>query len=329
MTFPTCSPGTVGFSVRNLDNHEMLAPDDPLPAIPEHIAWMKREGIPTILGGAGFTTAPQAMLRFMEADYGIAGQGEEALPLLLDQIANGGVDGTLPGLVWRKDGTVIINPPSVFGLRSKQPDWSPVDLRPYSRGLFPIPVVVKTGCSFNCTYCDTPATCGRAIPREIDEIINDFRVVVARTVRRFYLIDPCLSHPVDFAKELFRAMICERLGVSFGANLEPAQGCYDDELFALYRRAGGQFALLGCESLSRTMLESYGKPFTVDDVLAWSKGAKRAGLRFGVQLLFGGPGECEATVAETLATLPTLDFSLFLYGIGVRIYPRTGPTGNR
>jgi len=50
---------------------------------------------------------------------------------------------------------------------------------------------------------------------------------------------------------------------------------------------------------------------------------KKAGVRFGLQLLFGGPGECEMTVNETLALLPELDFSLVLHGIGIRIYPGT------
>jgi radical SAM superfamily enzyme YgiQ (UPF0313 family) len=126
---------------------------------------------------------------------------------------------------------------------------------------------------------------------------------------------------MDFAKELFRALVRERLVIHFTANLEPARGCYDDELFELFRRAGGLFALLGCESLSDTMLQSYRKPFTVDDALQWSKAAKKAGLRFGLQLLFGGPGECEATVKETLKILPAIDFSVFMFGMGVRVYP--------
>jgi radical SAM superfamily enzyme YgiQ (UPF0313 family) len=140
---------------------------------------------------------------------------------------------------------------------------------------------------------------------------------------RVYLIDPCLSHPIEFAKELFRAIIRERLRIRIGGNLEPARGCYDEELFELCSRAGGDFAPLGCESLSDTMLQQYRKPFSVEDVRQWSKMARKAGLRFGLQLLFGGPGECETTVNETLALLPEIDFSLLLHGIGIRIYPDT------
>ena len=56
------------------------------------------------------------------------------------------------------------------------------------------------------------------------------------------------------------------------------------------------------------MLQQYRKPFKVEDVRRWSKMAIKAGVRFGLQLLFGGPGECEMTVNETLALLPELDF---------------------
>ena len=318
-------PDAAGFSVRNLDNHDMINPDNPLPAIKQCIGAAKSNGIPTILGGTAFSTTPKAMLKFMDADYGIAGQGEDSLPSLLQCIAQHRLDPSIPGLVWQKNGQVFANAPTCSGFESKQPDWSRINLRKYSNALFPAPVMAKTGCRFNCLYCDTPVSCGgKVIPRDIDAILSDMTDAVARFgTNRVYLIDPCLSHPIDFAKELFRAVIREGLKIRMGCNLEPARGCYDEELFDLYARAGGGFAILGCESLSDTMLQHYRKPFSVEDVRQWSAMAGKAGLLFGLQLLFGGPGECETTVNETLAMLPEIDFSLFMHGIGIRIYPGT------
>ncbi len=318
-------PDAVGFSVRNLDNHEMLAPDDPLPAVKRYVAAAKSKGLPTILGGTAFSTAPKAMLKYMQADYGIAGQGEDSLPLLLQCIAGRSFDPSIPGLVWQEGTQVFANASTCLGFNGKHPDWSRIDLSRYSKALFPAPATVKSGCQFHCLYCDTPVACdGKIVPRDIDAILSDLRDALAKFgTNRVYLIDPCLSHPIDFAKELFRAIIRERLDLQISTNLEPARGCYDEELLHLFTRAGGTFALLGCESLSDAMLEQYRKPFSVADVRQWSRMARKAGLVFGLQLLFGGPGECEATVNETLATLPEIDFSLFKHGIGIRIYPGT------
>jgi radical SAM superfamily enzyme YgiQ (UPF0313 family) len=101
-------------------------------------------------------------------------------------------------------------------------------------------------------------------------------------------------------------------------------GRYDDEFFRLFRRAGGTFAILDADSLSATMLERYRKPFTVDDVFACARLAHRNGVPIVVSMLFGGPGETEQTVRETMSQSRKLDFALFLYSIGVRVLPGTG-----
>ena len=43
-----------------------------------------------ILGGAGFSIAPAAILEYCSADFGVCGPGESALPALLDNLENNG-----------------------------------------------------------------------------------------------------------------------------------------------------------------------------------------------------------------------------------------------
>ena len=50
-------PEAVGFSIRNLDNHNWFAPDRPLPAIKDCVRAARASGAITILGGGGVLDA--------------------------------------------------------------------------------------------------------------------------------------------------------------------------------------------------------------------------------------------------------------------------------
>lgn len=184
--------------------------------------------------------------------------------------------------------------------------------------------MVKSGCIFRCSYCDNHATAGREFRfRKTAEILADLRTLARRGQRVVFLSDPCFNYPLDRAKTLLQAMIDARLRIRFCTTVKPIPGHFDPEFFSLYRRAGGIFAMLGCESFSPAMLAGYQVPFGLADIERWGSMAGEAGLPFAVELLFGGPGETYDTVNESLAFLPRLPFALFLYGIGIRILPGT------
>ena len=318
-------PDVAGFSIRNLDNQNMGDPVSLLPQIKQLVGLAKEAGVPAVLGGTAFTTLPEAMLSFMDADYGIAGQGEVGLPRLVESIASGSVDEDIPGLVWRKDGAIRCNPPCITGYRNVSGDWDLLSIKGYRNSMMPAAVLVKTGCPYECSYCDVYRTFGkRFYIREPEEIVDDIRRM-RRTFRiaSFFLVDPCLNAPLSQAKEILQAIVRAQLGVNIQAMLDPVHGEYDDELLSLYRRAGGAFAVLGAESCSDTMLRSYKKPFDMQDVMALAAMAHRHGIRFVVDLMFGGPGETEATLKDGLLALEKIPFSFSQWALGVRILPGT------
>jgi len=323
-------PNLVGFSIRNLDNQSMLELRSPLPAVRGLVAVARARAVTTVLGGTAFTTMPAEMLEYMEADYGIAGEGETGLPRLAADLARGGgVSADIAGLVWRDHGTIRANPTVITGYAGeRRADYASLDWRRYRRTHCPPApgVVIKTGCPYSCAFCDARSTMGsRFLLRDPQAIIEDIQLLRrSHKVRSFFLIDHCFNSPLDHAKAVLAEIIRARLNVGFATTVGPVAGCYDDEFFRLFRRAGGTFAILDADSLSATMLERYRKPFTVDDVFACARLARRNGLPITVSMLFGGPGETEQTVRETMCQLRKLDFALFLYAIGVRVLPGTG-----
>jgi radical SAM superfamily enzyme YgiQ (UPF0313 family) len=321
-------PEVIGFSIRNLDNQHMMNSSHPLPEIKKYVTCAKNEGIITVLGGTAFTTLPREMLEYMGADYGIAGQGESSLPMLVNSLKTGQVALEIPGLV-RRDatGSVIANPAVISGYTNvANVDWNAINLDPYKWGIIPsASILVKTGCPYKCIFCDCKTTWGeKFIFRDIDNIVADIKQLkLLKRINNFFLVVTSFNSPLDQAKEFLSRIVKENLGIRFFSTIDPVHQCYDAEFFDLYVKAGGYFAVLGADTFSQTMLENYKKPFNIDDIYQCAALACKSGLKFGVELLFGGPGETRATVKESVVFLPKIKYSLFLYGIGIRILPDT------
>lgn len=318
-------PDVIGYSIRNLDNQYMVKPVNQLEEIRGLVNIAKNYNIISILGGTAFTTFPEMMLKYMNADFGICGQGEKSFPAFLKQFKSQRDYGTVPGLVWKCQETIKVNPFSFEGYSGISPDWTVINTKKYKSTFWPNNIVIKTGCKFNCTYCDSFATQGNEIyPRKINDILNEIQMAKQISgMKVFFFSDPCISYPLDYAKELFKAIIDSNLKIQFCTTIEPVSNCFDNEFFSLYKKAGGIFAILGTETLSPKMLKAYQKPFNLDDILQWSKIAEKNRVKFGFDLLFGGPGEDMETIKETIDNLPLIEFSLLNYSIGLRILPKT------
>ena len=71
-------PDIVGISVRNIDNEVFFNSQFLLKPIKELVVLCKKNTVvPIVLGGAGYSIFPQASLEYIEADYGISGNGEK------------------------------------------------------------------------------------------------------------------------------------------------------------------------------------------------------------------------------------------------------------
>ncbi len=78
------SPEAIGLSLRNIDNVAYPESVSYLPFFKKVVERCRLfSSSPVFLGGSGFTLMPEAILNFLEADGGIAGEGEEAFPRVL------------------------------------------------------------------------------------------------------------------------------------------------------------------------------------------------------------------------------------------------------
>ena len=94
------NPEVVGLSVRNVDNQRWSLSEFYLPEVKRLVDLVHEEAhVPVVVGGAGYSIFPCTALNYLGAEWGIAGDGELGLPLLLDALEASRSPNGVPGLV--------------------------------------------------------------------------------------------------------------------------------------------------------------------------------------------------------------------------------------
>ena len=107
----------IGLTIRNTDDCYYLSQDFFLPRYKELVRQIKaRSQAPIVAGGFGFSLLPERTLDYLQLDFGIIGEGEEALPTLLDRLVAGEDFSHIPGLVYRAGDGFRRNPPLSLNL---------------------------------------------------------------------------------------------------------------------------------------------------------------------------------------------------------------------
>jgi radical SAM superfamily enzyme YgiQ (UPF0313 family) len=315
-------PGVIGISVRNIDDQNMARPKFLLPAVREIVAVCRRRcDAPIVLGGPGYSLFPESVLRFLQADMGIRGEGEKVFPALLERLESGSDPHGLPGVYLPgHPPTGVIFSTSLADLPLPEPEiWLPTARQ--SRDFW-VPVQGKRGCPMGCSFCATKLIEGTHIRRRSPESIAQWMEQVAACgFRNFCAVDNTFNIPPSDAKGLCREIIWRGLDVNLWCIVYPKW--VDRELAELMAKAGCHEVSLGFESGSDCVLTRFHKKFRAEEVRTIAAIFRDAGIRRTGFLMLGGPGETRATVEEGLAFTDSLDLDALKITVGIRIYPET------
>lgn len=318
-----CPPDAVGISVRNIDDQTMGGTQFLIEPLGELVGLCRRlSTAPVILGGAGYSMYAGVLLERFGADIGIRGDGEAALPAVLDHIGMGVDVAMIKGVYvrGREPFKKFCTAPDFNRLPQPDPDLWPCPAP--ERAATWLPFQTRRGCPLGCSYCSTATIEGTALRK------RDPRTVAAHLQRhveagftRFFCTDNTFNLPVDYARVLCRSFTEAGLAASWSCIVYPYR--VSEELVADMARAGCVEVALGFESGSPAVLKSMGKRFSPDDVRHAAGLFKRHGIRLNGYLLLGGPGETRETVRESLAFADSLPLDFLKLTAGIRIYPET------
>ena len=284
---------------------------------------------PVVLGGSGFSIFPNAILSRCDCEFGIKGGGEAALCGFARAVEKGGGFEEIPGLVRypvsHPEAACQVNPPRLEtdGL-SLGTSRAHVDNRQYFEKGGQVGLETKRGCDRRCTYCADPLSKGgRVRTREPGEVADEIENLLQQGVEVLHLCDSEFNIPHNHAMAVCRELVRRGLGRKTAWYTYASPTPFSDELADAMRRAGCRGIDFGVDSANAEMLRRYGRSHGPEDIERAVRLCRRHGLTTMLDLLLGGPGETQESVAETIEFVKRVNPDCAGAALGVRLYPGT------
>ncbi len=308
-------PDYICLSLRNIDNADSFSD---LKGWYLNLVKGLLEGVreistaPVIVGGSAFSILPEAILDYIGGDYGVVGEGERALPELIQALNEN-----------RPVAKIISGVPQLGSAEMVSPLYDPELVRFYKAESELLNLQSKRGCPHQCIYCSYPCLEGtgfrtrdpRAVADDVERVQRDHGV--ASIFFTDSVFNDAQGHYLLVAEEFIR----RGLKLRWSGFFRP-QGLGRKELSLL--KKSGLFAMeLGTDAGCDATLKELGKGFTFADVLGVNRAAVAERIPCAHFIMFGGPGENEATVREGLANIAMLEHCVVFPFSGIRILPGT------
>lgn len=259
--------------------------------------------VPIVGGGPAFSQEPLLYMEYLNLDYGIIGEGEQAFAKLIELISSNKNVTNLDGLVYKINNKYLINKNSFIPDLSIIPQLtnnSPDDFHEkyYNNGGY-MTLQTKRGCGFKCVYCNYPRLEGneyRFFPiSTIMETIKHF--YEKYKIQYFYFVDSVFSTPPSFAKDICRNIINSDMNIGWETSINP--GDVDEELIHLMKKAGCIGVSITPDSCCDEVLKSYNKGFSTKEIKNSIDLLHKYNIPFDFYIILGGIGDNYEYFQET------------------------------
>ncbi len=292
----------------------------------------KADDITVVAGGVHPTLLPEHTLRECPSiDYVVYGEGEVALPLLLENLESPVDD--VPNLVYRTGDTIKKNKIQYIKNLDELPfpDWELFDYSLYYKlptengGISLYQINSSRGCPYTCTFC-SPIHGKKVRFRSAESLVHEMGLNYEKfNAHHFDFADSNATlNRKNFAK-MCTLLIEEGLPDEVGWSIDTHVGHLDSDLLALAKKAGLQFMSVGVESGDEPMLQHMGKKTTLAQIEAVIKAATDLDILVKCSLLLGHPYETSETAEKTIKFAMYLrkKYKVEYYYNLVDVYPGT------
>lgn len=271
--------------------------------------------IPVVIGGPHVTAVREEVLRHLEFDFAVYGEGEETLKELLDTIAGGGDFSTIKGLAYRRNGVPVINNARPFIADMDEIPFPAYDLitdftlynpPPSNYKRLPVTnIITSRGCPNHCTFCGHSAFGHTLRQRSPENISAEIELLCNRYhVREIAFVDDTFTIRPERILELFN--ILDRKNISFPWTCMSRINTVDFETLKFMKDHGCWHISFGIESGNVDILRLIRKNISLSDaekVIGW---CRQLGIRTKGFFIIGHPGETLSTIEQTIRTALTL-----------------------
>lgn len=307
----------------------------------------RARGAKTIVFGTHVTPIPVETLRpYPALDFGLYGEPDLTIRDLLDHLegrldqrpveiqrmleksdpeyrpsltAEGQVElSGIKGLVWRRGGEIVLNPPRPF---ISDLDDLPIPMHellplkkyrmPMMKGPFTF-IVSSRGCTAGCIYCIKHVSYQYSVRlRSPKLIMEELWKLKALGINYINMYSDLFTVSRDQVMELCQRMINEKINIHWMSNSRVDY--VDEEMLQMMARAGSFMIAWGIESANEQVLKHARKGIDLSKVERALRWSKQAGIMNWGYFIIGLPGETEESIRETIdfAKRMPLDIALF------------------
>lgn len=297
-------PDLLGFRFESYHFHES-----------RHLAGYLKEhlGIPVMGGGINITLYPRESLTHTEIDYGFIGEVFYSVPRFLDTVKDQKEFASIPGLVYRDNGQIIVN----------KPDEQVVDFSEYpfparhhlphdryssfvsQRKNYSI-VLTSVGCPFNCTFC----VISKIPYRERDPInvVDELEECYHRYgIREVDFFDGALFVNKERIIRMCQEMRRRKLDIDWSCRSRV--DIVDEVLLQEAAHAGCRRVFYGIETASEETLKKINKEVTIPQIIKTISLSRKAGIQPLGFFMVGNPGETSEAIHDSIEFAKRLKLS--------------------
>lgn len=296
--------------------------------------------IKVVAGGPHPTLFYQDVLRDMNIDYVVRGEGEVTFHRLLNTLASGGEPESIKGVAWRKDCKVIFNgqgevvqnvddlPLPAWDMLPMEWYWKEERRFTLLRSNIPYMVLyTQRGCPYRCIYCHRLS--GRVVRKRSAESVLDEMDFYRRKwrIRGFEIVDDIFNMDLNRVHAICEEILKREWDIllSFPNGLRSDN--LPDDTLNLLRRCGTYYISFAIESASERIQKLINKNLNLDK----ARRAIETGVKLGIfsmgYFMIGFPTETDVEIRETIKFAATSKLHLALFFIvtpfeGTEIYDR-------
>ncbi len=323
--FDTCNPQLVGITFRNTDDCFWPSARWFVPDLSETISKIRNmTDAPIVIGGVGFSVFARRIVEYTGADFGIRGDGEQAIVLLANELQKSKRFERIDGLIWRRNGDVYCNRPSWPGPLSLPTNRDQIDNLTYFEKGGQCGIETKRGCNRGCIYCADHLAKGKtARIRVPSEVADEAQSLIAQGVEVLHTCDAEFNIPREHAYAVCEEFIRRSIGKSLSWYTYMTVVPFDAELAKVMKKAGCVGINFTGDSASAAMLKTYGQPHGKDDLALAVRLCRDNNIKVMIDLLLGGPGETPESISQTIDFIKQINPDCAGASLGIRIYPGT------
>lgn len=271
-----------------------------------------------IIGGSGIIFNPEKFLN-NGADFAILGEGELAVPLLLDELEQAQPDfASVPNLIWQNGGIIYKNPAEIIENIDQLPfpDYTISGTPKYTlSGKRHAMIMASRGCPHRCKFCSIHQTFGTKYRlRSVKNVLMEMDEKIRTGFRSFDFEDDHFGGNKRWLNQLLDEIIVRfaDYDLSFQAMNGITVTNLDKNILQKMKLAGFTSINLSLVTPDQTRQNALNRPFDTKQFTDIVHSAHQMDLKVTAYIILGLPGD---TVEDNLKSI------LFLTSLPVLIGP--------